>query len=72
MTDLMDDSISRNSMPNAICHYQNAHRVSLYPTTEEQNFSPSHFGILHNQITKLQGAHLLFLVGLVSFMCNTE
>jgi hypothetical protein len=57
----MGDCVSRNPLLNATCHYQNAHRVPLYP----------HFGTSNNEITELQ-AHLPFLVGLASLMCNIE
>jgi hypothetical protein len=68
----MDDCISRNPVLNAKYHWQNAHTVSCYPRTEQQHISLSHFEIFNSQTIELQGAHLPFPVGLVSFICNIE
>jgi hypothetical protein len=67
----MNDCISCNPVLNAAYHCQNAHR-SIVSETVITPFSPSHFGVSNNQTTKLQGAYLPFLMGLVSFMCNIE
>jgi hypothetical protein len=44
----------------------------MYLRTKSQKFSPSHFGVSSSQTTELQGAHVSFVVSLVSLMCNIE
>jgi hypothetical protein len=66
--ELIDNCISRNLKRNGTYHCQNVQRVSLCPGQNNTFLSR----ILESRTNTLQGAHLPFLVGLVSLMRDIE
>jgi hypothetical protein len=65
----MDGCISRDPVLNGTDHCTESVIVSENVIT---TFFQSYFGISNTKLPKVQGAHLPFLVGLVSFICDIE